>query len=89
MRQGDGPAKEQALANVECRAPVIACDAPRRIRGKAGGAGSIAVRVAERVKAEDCQLGPGAHIEVCDELVLIENSAGLKLVLRHRVDAYY
>src|SRR5471030_2675646 len=70
------------MANVERCAPVIGSNALGGIGSKAGGSGRVTVRVTEHVKAENGQLGAGTHIEVGNELVLVEDAAGLKLVLR-------
>ena len=52
--------------------------------GKAACTGGVTVGVAEHIKAKDGQLGPGAHVEVENELILVEDSARFILILRQR-----
>ncbi len=84
MRQSDCSAKEDALADIKRRAAVIGGDAFCGIGGKTARAGCITVGVAEHIKAENGQPGSSTHVEVKNQLVLVENSAGFKLILRYR-----
>src|SRR5215470_17587680 len=84
MRQADGPAEEEPVADVKRSAAVVSLDSLRRIGGKAGCAKAVTVGVAEHVKAEDGQARARAHVEVGDQLVLVVHAIRLKLILRSR-----
>ena len=88
VRQGHVSKEKQAIANVKACTPIVGLNAQRRIRREAAGATSIAVGIAERIKAGQRDPGSHAHIEVGDELVLVENSARLVLILRSRNRIY-
>src|SRR4030081_3158418 len=84
MRQRYRPAEKQAMADIKHGTAVIGRNPFRGIGSETGSPDSVTVRVAERIKAEDRQPGSGAHVEAENQLVLVKDSAGLKLVLRYR-----